>query len=233
MSMKELLQPPDPNGYSPSKLPLNPFDQAEKMYFGTVGSFRKSEFNWRLGFFGLLFLCFVLTGALVFETTKSTVKPVFFVADSAGKVEHLKIDLENIRPPTQRQIEFFLGDFVEKTRSITKDDVENRKKWEKAYKFLQETAANRMDAYTTNDHTFDRWGKEVASIKITAIAPVTNDSYQVRWTEQTFDMDGRLKATYRMTSVFTIVTIPNNKESEVIENPLGIYIKDFNWRREQ
>ncbi|CVK21536.1 VirB8/TrbF family protein [Sporomusa sphaeroides] len=230
-STKEHLAPPNHDGYSPDKLPLNPFEQAESMYFGVMGTFRKAAFNWRLMAFGLFFLNLVVTGAFAYETTKIKVVPVFFEKDSSGRVELM--DIEKNRTPTQRQIEHFLEEFVDKTRSITRDDVENRKKWEKVYTYLQDSAANRMDVYTTNDKTFDRWGKELCSVNIKVVAPVTENTYQVRWREQVFGIDGRLKDSYNMTALFTVDIIPGKTLSEVKGNPYGISIKDFSWRREQ
>ena len=64
------------------------------------------------------------------------------------------------------------------------------------------------------------------------VVAISKNSYQVRWNESIFNSQGAPVDDYKMTGIFTITYIEPKTEKEILENPLGIYIKDFSWSKE-
>ena len=60
---------------------------------------------------------------------------------------------------------------------------------------------------------------------------VSDNSFQVKWTEQVFDHDALAK-TERWTAILSIVTKPPATAEILKRNPLGLYINALNWSRE-
>jgi len=59
-----------------------------------------------------------------------------------------------------------------------------------------------------------------------------SDSYQANWTEEVWDLTTGSQKTVKMTGIFTITIIQGKDKKSLMENPLGIYVKDFSWSEE-
>jgi type IV secretion system protein VirB5 len=58
--------------------------------------------------------------------------------------------------------------------------------------------------------------------------PISEKSYQVRWTEKITNTYGVTEAINRYTGIFTIAIKKPRKAEEIMKNPLGILIDSFN-----
>ena len=54
---------------------------------------------------------------------------------------------------------------------------------------------------------------------------------EVRWLERIFE-GGALKETKRLTGLFSIIITPPRTVEAVRKNPLGIYVRTFNWSQD-
>jgi type IV secretion system protein VirB5 len=59
----------------------------------------------------------------------------------------------------------------------------------------------------------------------------SDDSFDVRWREQTFE-NGALAGTTRYTAVLSTVLQRPRTEEALRKNPLGIYVHALNWSRD-
>ena len=74
-------------------------------------------------------------------------------------------------------------------------------------------------------------GDKVA-ITPAAIVKMSENTYQIRWTEDVFSKEGAKKETYRMTGLISVDFSAPKTEKEIMSNPLGLYVKDFSWSKE-
>ena len=70
--------------------------------------------------------------------------------------------------------------------------------------------------------------------KIISVNKITNtkDTYQIRWSEEIFGINGAVEETRNYTGVFTVDHAILKTEEQILKNPLGIVIKDFSISRE-
>ena len=59
--------------------------------------------------------------------------------------------------------------------------------------------------------------------------PLSTRSFQIDWTEFERDRKGKEIATRRFRGVATVVLIPPQDEAVIRLNPIGLYLKDFDW----
>ena len=100
-----------------------------------------------------------------------------------------------------------------------------------------DAATLKMNEYMNADvsNPFKRASKETVSTEITSVIPQSEETWQIDWTETIRDRQGAKLDSYRMRALITIyVTPPTNQTSEeqIRKNPLGIFIRDFNWSKQ-
>jgi type IV secretion system protein TrbF len=68
---------------------------------------------------------------------------------------------------------------------------------------------------------------------VSTVLPVTANAWQIDWEETTRDRDGGLIQKVAMRATLEIYLDPPGaeaKQSEIEKNPLGIFVRDFNWQ---
>jgi type IV secretion system protein VirB5 len=72
---------------------------------------------------------------------------------------------------------------------------------------------------------------ETVSVNVHALYASSKDSYEVEWTETTFDLKGEQIGTQNLKGVITISIHPPEDEGLARVNPLGIYVTNVSWSK--
>jgi Type IV secretory pathway, TrbF components len=231
MGVKDLIKSPDSAGYEPQEDPETPWDKAAQIAEGRLGLAIQTAKHWRLAFFALTVVVIFLVAGLIIQNARSTIEPYIVAVGTDGAVLDVGM-VKNSRSANDAEKGYFLSEFVQDTRGLTLDPVVNKRAWSKAYKYLSAAATTKMDDITKAEKTFDMFGKQTIDVQVNVVVPMTNDTYQVRWVETTYNLEGQRKSSRKMTGLFTIEIRKPTNEKELRINPLGIIIKDFSWQAE-
>ena len=204
-----------------------PYTRARKEWDSRIGSARVQASNWRLVTFLALLVCIIL--AVLLYVSINMRKYVVYVAQvtKTGQIVNvspLKVQYQ----PNQAQMEYFITHFIKLVRSLPLDPVVARKDWTTAYSFLTPRAAHELDRYMKKDNPIDELGKKTITVKIVDVNPLSDNSYQVDWQEVTTGADGQRQGTESYSGVFTAIIRQPSTQQQILVNPLGIYIDDFN-----
>ena len=90
---------------------------------------------------------------------------------------------------------------------------------------------------TEESSPFKRAIKEMVSVEVVNVLAQTPDTWEVDWIETTRDRQGVVtgKPAF-MRALVTIKVVeptPATSEEQIRKNPMGIYVKDFSWSRQQ
>jgi len=210
----------------------NPYLLAQKEWDDRIGSARVQAANWRIMAFSLMALCMLLTAGLIYQGSQSKIRPYMVHINTDGSAQNMGPIPAKYNPQLP-EIKYFLSQFVTYTQSLPLDPVVAKQNWVKAYMFLRPAAATKMNKYVSQQNPFSLIGKETREVTINVIAPVSGNTYQVRWKLDAYDEEGNHKRETYMTGMFTIDIASPKDEKVLAVNPLGLYIRDFNFAKEQ
>ena len=220
--------PKKTDSYKSDMPPESAYARAKKIWDDRTGSAVKQAHNWRLMalFSTLLSLC--LIAVVAFLVSRSSVEKYIVQVDkSSGEV----LNVGNIRKsyvPQLQEYKYFISQFIKNVRSVSSDKIIVQNNWLTAYKFLTIKGNHQLTEYAKENDPFALVGKLTVSVDIQAINKITNNSYQVEWEETIFNYSGG-STKKEFSGVLTVLTLPPTKKSDVINNPLGIFIDEISW----
>ena len=216
--------------YDKSPEPETPYQKAAQVWDERIGSARVQAKNWRIMAFGSLILSAGFASALVWQSARGTVVPWVVQVDNLGQAQTVAAATADYRP-TDPQIAFHLGRFIEQTRSIPADAIIVRQNWLRAYEFTTDRGAAALNGYARANDPFTRVGRQQIAVEVSSVIRASNDSFRVAWTERHYE-NGQLSTTERWTAILTIVIQTPRDAERLRANPLGIYVNAISWSRE-
>ncbi len=216
--------------YGESTTPVTPYQKAAQVWDERMGSARVQAKNWRLMAFGCLGLAAGLSGGVVWQAGHRTITPYIVEVDSIGEVRAVGPAGETYKP-TDAQIAYHLARFIENIRSLSIDPVIVRRNWLRAYDHATSQVVNTLNEYARKTRPFDKVGKQTVTVEVTSVVRSSDNSFDVRWREQTFE-NGAPGESARYSAVLTIVYEAPRNEQALTKNPLGIYVHGLHWSRD-
>ena len=226
--MSLFKRPTTHSGKSPE--PVTPYQKAAQVWDDRIGSARVQARNWRAMAFGSLILSAGFATALVLQSARGTVVPWVVQVDRFGQAQSVAPAVADYRP-TDPQIAFHLGRFIEQVRAIPADAIIVRQNWLRAYEWTTDRGAAALNDYARANDPFTKVGRQQIAVEVSSVIRASPDSFRVAWTERRYE-NGQLATTERWTAILTIVIQPPRDAERLRANPLGIYVNAINWSRE-
>lgn len=88
-----------------------------------------------------------------------------------------------------------------------------------------------MNDYAREQDPFGKVGKYSIAVDVQRVLPLTDTSFDVQWSETTYDARGIKVDEARYSGIFAVHTRQPTTEQELEANPLGMYIDTFSWTR--
>ena len=216
--------------YGKSPQPETPYQKAAQVWDERIGSARVQARNWRYMAFASLILAAGFAGALVWQSARGTVVPWVVQVDALGEAQAVapaSADYE----PTDPQIAFHLGRFIEQVRSIPADPIIVRQNWLRAYEFTTDRGAAALNDFARANDPFTRVGRQQIAVEVSSVIRASPGSFRVAWTERHYE-NGQLSTTERWTAILTVLIQTPHSAERLRANPLGIYVNAISWSRE-
>jgi type IV secretory pathway TrbF-like protein len=216
--------------YGRSPAPETPYQRAAQVWDDRIGSARVQARNWRLAALMALGLSGGLAAGLVVQSARGVVTPWIVEVDQHGEPLTVAPAQTNYTP-SDAQIAWHLGRFVEQVRSISADPVVVRNNWLRAYDYTTDQGAAALSDFARTHDPFADIGRIQVGVEVSSIIRASPSSFRIAWTERRF-VDGRLAATERWTAILTVTVQPPRTADELRKNPLGVLVHAFNWSKE-
>jgi type IV secretion system protein TrbF len=210
--------------------PENPYIAARQEWNERYGSYVHAATSWRIvGVTGMVMAVIGFSYAL-YQSTQVQLVPYIVEVDRLGTAASAGFP-QQIEYADPRVVRATLGSFVSNFRSVTPDAVVQKQYIDRTYAHLRtsDPATEKINAWFRGNSPFDRARTMTVAIEVTNIVPLSNQSFQVDWTEYERDRQGREQAVRRFRGVATVALTPPQDEAVIRLNPIGLYLRDFDW----
>ena len=230
MSANELLT--KRSDFKPPRHAETPFTRAQNEWNDRQGALIKSARNWRLqAWLGYLCAAAAVAG-LTYKSLQSNIAPYYIRVSDNGQPTVIGRVPETYTPQ-MAEVRYNLAEWIKWTRGASLDPVLVKQNFGTALMRMRQAAANKLNAWAQTEPRLQNVGRETVSVQNVNVVPIGGtSSYQARWTEEFRNAEGGLKERQTWTATFDIEFEAPKTEKALAANPIGLYIKDFQWTRE-
>ncbi len=217
----------------------NPYLNARRTWNDHMGAITASRNMWQILAILSLMIVLAAIGGIIYIGSQSKFIPYVVQVDKLG--EAVAVSRADIAAPVDpRVVHASVAAFITDLRMVTPDIALQRRAIFRAYAMLSpsDPATAKTNEWlngTENSSPFKRAATETVSIEIISVIPQTPETWQVDWTETTYDRQGAIaEPPFRMRAILTIYSVAstaNTTEEQIRNNPLGIYISDYSWSK--
>ena len=206
--------------------PVSPYFNARRSWNDHVGQVVRATKIWQ-------------AVGMVSVAKQSRFVPYIVEVDKLGQVAAVRqasaIDAANLTAVVKAE----LATFIAKARLVTPDQQLQANSIRDVYALLAnaDPATAKMNEWfngSKENNPFNRATKVLVSASINAVIPQSQDSWQVDWTETVVSRDGHPESVVNMRALVTTYLVPATaatSEAAIQRNPIGLYVKDFNWSK--
>ena len=208
----------------------NPYLAARQEWNERYGSYVQAARSWRIvGIIGLA-MAVIGFGWALYQSTQVKFVPYIVEVDRLGTAASAGFP-QRIEYADPRVVRAALGSFVAHLRSVTPDAIVQKQYVDRTYSHLRtgDPATEKINGWFRSNSPFDRARTLTIAVEVTSIVPLSNRSHQIDWTEYERDRKGKAIATRRFRGIATVTLTPPQDEATIRLNPIGLYLKDFDW----
>ena len=213
--------------YGDTPYPETPFQKVAQLVDAQNGAREVQTANWRYIAFGCLGLAFLSTGGFIWSESQSSITPYVVEVDKLGGVQAVA-PAEMGYDPTDAQIAHHLANLISNVRGLSIDPVVVKQNWLDAYAYTTDKGALVLNQYARENDPFADVGRRSREVEVTSVVRVSDDSFQTRWVEKTYE-NHALTQTHRYTGLMTVIIETPSDADALMKNPLGIYVHGLNW----
>ena len=217
--------------YPPKGTNSTPFNPQLQHFDMICGQVMKENGILKLALVVLIFIIAVLSIGISFFLTKRTqVIPAIVTMNDFGQAQYVgevsRKNFQNFNIP-EVAMTYQVKDFINIYKSLSSDKAVVKRNIEKAYHLLTAVSASKYSTLLREDNPYKDFGDYTREVEFeTEPLKISKDTYQVDYRLITRTLTGVIIKDIRQRAVITIKAL-NPTEEDIQDNPLGIYITDF------
>ena len=210
--------------------PENPYLAARQEWNERYGDYIQAARSWRLVGITALAIALIGFGYALFQSTQVKLVPYIVEVDKLGTAVTAGTP-QQIEYADPRVVRATLGAFVSNLRSVTPDAVVQKQYIDRTYALLRtaDPATEKVNAWYRGNSPFDKAKTATVAVEVSNIVALSSQTYQIDWTEYERDRKGKETASRRFRGIATVTLTPPQDEGVIRLNPIGLYLKDFEW----
>ncbi len=209
----------------------NPYLAARREWDERNGTLVKAAHDWKMIAFLLAGSVILSIGGLIYLGSKSKFVPYVMEVDSNGKI--LNVSVPEPRKPDDRVVTATMAEWISNHRAVVIDAKVQREFLFKTYAYIKDPSAAKaaIDDWYGKNNPLKRVVFETASVQVESVLRLSQDSFQIEWSENRSDLNGKhLGDPERFRAILTVEFGEVDADSLML-NPLGVYIKNFSFQK--
>ncbi|MGD9924373.1 MAG: conjugal transfer protein TrbF [Variibacter sp.] len=210
--------------------PENPYLAARQEWNERYGSYVKAAAAWRIvGITGMA-LAVIGTSYALYQSTQVKLVPYIIEVDKLGSAVTAGFP-QQIEYADARVVRATLAGFVSNFRSVSPDTAVQKQYIDRTYALLRtaDPATEKVNAWFRANSPFNKARTATVSVEVSNVVALSNQSYQIDWAEIERDRRGKELSTRRFRGIATVTLTPPQDEQTIRLNPIGLYLRDFDW----
>jgi Type IV secretory pathway, TrbF components len=213
--------------------PSDPYSRAKAEFNDIYGQPIVQARNWRFVAITTSMIALAAVVSLGIRANQSKFVPYVVQVDKFGAAQAVGM-ADKGAVNDERIIRAFLNRFIKDARLVSFDPAVQKEAINRVFALLANntSASAKMGEFYANNSPFDRGMSEGVEAEISSILRISDKSWQVAWTERTRDPSGTVRNQAVWKATVTIAFNAPTEEAQILVNPLGMYVIDFDWRQE-
>lgn len=210
--------------------PDNPYLAARQEWNERYGSYVRAAHAWRIvGITGMVMAVIGFSYAL-FQSTQVKLVPYIVEVDKLGTAASTGFP-QQIEYADPRVVRATLGSFVSNFRSVTPDAVVQKQYIDRTYALLRtsDPATEKVNSWFRTNSPFDKARNATIAVEVNNVVALSPQSWQLDWTEFERDRKGKETGVRRFRGIATVTLTAPQDEAIIRLNPIGLYLRDFDW----
>ncbi len=204
----------------------NPYLSARREWNERYGDYIARARNWRWAAFGALAVSLALAIGVAWQAAQSKVVPYVVEVDKLGDAVAVA-RADRATPTDTRVITAQLAAWIVDVRSVSSDPLAQKSALTHSYALTAATATIFLNDYYRQHSPFNQ--PRTVAVSVDAVLPISKQTYQIQWSEDARDLQGRDLATTHWIASVTVAFDPPTDERGILSNPLGLYITGISW----
>lgn len=212
--------------------PPSPYLTAGNLRANAYLDLAKTLTNYRLLALALLAVDLVLVGTVVWQSTRTRITPYVVELDAYGNAVAFGA-AERLASPDHALLVHEISRWVRHVRTVTLDPEVQRRSILDAYAYTGARANRLLNDFFRHRAPFALAERATVSVQVTSVLALTEAerTFQVQWRESEREISGGVEEISRWQALITVDVDPPERVEEVVTNPLGIRVVDFDWTR--
>ena len=215
----------------------NPYMNARRQWNDHVALPVQTSRMWQMVALLALFIAACAVGGVIHIGSQSKFVPYVIEVDQLGEARAaMPAQRSSVVDPRVKHA--FVARFISDLRMVTPDIQLQRESIFRVYSMMAsgDPARQKAQEWYSSNSPLERAREETVSIEIKSVIPQSETTWQVDWIESVRDRKGKLVSQpFRMRALVQLyVSQPDasTSEEEIRKNPLGIFVRDYNWQKQ-
>ncbi|WP_320008953.1 type IV secretion system protein [Maridesulfovibrio sp.] len=209
----------------------NPYISGREEWLERYGSYIEGRNQWRI-----FALCCLLVTAIsmtmnFIQVTQSKVIPYTVEVDKHGQVLSVT-RADEVGAVPKRIIQAEVANLIVNWRTVTADIGLQKKMVQRMSSFVLGAAQGAAKNWYESNNPYERGQKVLVEVDIKGIPlPVSSESWRVEWLETVRNHSGVTISSTNYEATVKVRLSPPTTESQILRNPLGIYVTELSWAK--
>jgi type IV secretion system protein VirB5 len=217
------------HGEQTKTLSTDPFIAGRTEAAERYGHLSKNAAQWRRISVVLILCCAACVFSVIFMAGRVTVVPYIVQVDAHG----YEIAVEPAAPSRidARLMVAHVGRYVWSLKTVFNDPEAQLHLMNFVYSStpVNTAAEKKYQGYFNANNPVLIGETETVQVTVNSVLSMSAESWQAEWTEERYTLSGDKVNTKHYRGIFSTAVVTPNAMREVLQNPLGIFITDFNF----